>query len=370
MEDNVKKKINVMQCDGCGATMLFDPESGSLKCPYCKSTKAINASKDVTERDFSELQGAEKWKDGIKTVECPNCGAREIYQADEVAKDCPFCGTSMILKMEDISGIKPNVVIPFKITADDAAAECKKWLKGRLFSPGKFKKEVNPEKLQGIYYPVWTFDSNVITDYHGVLGKHVTRTRSRNGKTETYTTTEYFPVRGQSFDMFDDIMVNGGNLVDDSTVDAISFAQGEYVTYSDAYLSGYSANSYSVEPKDAWVKAEQKMREEIKREIMRKHNADVVQSLTMNLYHEGRSFKYMLVPIYVSTVKWKKKLYRQIVRGTGGKVKGKAPISPLRVTIAVLLGIAAIVGIYFLFFADNALISEGIKQLVSCLPVK
>lgn len=365
----VKKRVDITKCSGCGSTMTFDPESGLLKCSYCGGTKKIEVNKDFHERDFSEFDNIEKWDGAIKTVSCPNCGAVETYCENDVAKICPFCKTPMVLGKEDLTGIKPNVIIPFRIKTDQAVAECKKWIKKQLFAPRKFKKSIDFESVKGVYYPVWTFDSNVITNYDGELGRTVTRTRTRNGKTETYTTTEYYHVSGQLFDMFDDIVVNAGTMIPDSDIDAVSFSQKDYVEYTDEFLAGFSATGYTVKPQDAWVKAEAKMKDIIKQEIMQRHNADTVVYLNMRLFHEGRSFKYMLVPVYVSATKWKGKLYKQFIRGTGGeKVRGKTPVSPLRVSIAVLLGLG-LLGfiIYLIVTGDGEIVFEKGKTLLSFL---
>ncbi|MEG1710769.1 MAG: hypothetical protein RR054_02250 [Clostridia bacterium] len=364
-KDQPQGSINNFKCDSCGANMHYDAEAQGLKCDHCGKIKKLIFSGEVTERDFSELAGAEIWKDGVKTVICSNCGAREVYRADEAAKVCPFCHSAMVLSTSDFSGIKPNVVIPFKVTPKDANLLCRKWLKKRFYAPRAFKKNIKLEGIQGLYYPVWTFDSQTMTDYDGVLGRTVTRTRTVNGKTETYTETQYFHVSGKMFNMFDEIVVNGGKAIDDNTINKIKFAKSEYVKFNDDFLAGYSANSYSIEPLDAWKIAEQKMREIIKNEIMNKHNASCVQSLNMRLFHEGKSFKYMLIPVYLSVAKYKEKLYRQFIHGTVGKVSGKTPISALKVIITVLLGLGLIalgVWLYITYGKGGEPIIENIKQ--------
>jgi hypothetical protein len=50
----------------------------------------------------------------------------------------------------------------------------------------------------------------------------------------------------------------------------------------------------------------------------------------------------MLVPVYSLIYRFKKKNYNVKVNGTTGKVKGKTPVSPIRVIIAVLLGIGIV----------------------------
>ena len=90
----------------------------------------------------------------------------------------------------------------------------------------------------------------------------------------------------------------------------------------------------------------------------------------MRLFHEGRSFKYMLVPFYVSAVRWNKKIYKQIIKGTGEqKVRGKTPLSPIRIGIAVLLGLGLLgLIIYLIMTGDGEVSFDAIRRLVSLLP--
>lgn len=46
---------------------------------------------------------------------------------------------------------------------------------------------------------------------------------------------------------------------------------------------------------------------------------------------------------------WHAKLYNFFVSGFNGKVTGKAPVSALKVSGLVLLGIGVLVGLYFLY---------------------
>lgn len=351
VEEEVVEEIGAesFQCPGCGANMRFDADAKALKCDYCGNVKKMEYSDAFSERDFSEIEGMEIWKDDVKEAVCKNCGAHEMYHSNEVASVCPFCGSPMVLSEEDYKGVKPNVIIPFALGKDKASEACRKWLKGRIFAPHRFKKNLKVNDINGIYCPVWTFDSQTVTNYSGILGRHVTRTYTVNGKTHTRVETQYFPVNGQIFLMFDDIMVSGSDTLDSKTEKNLVFKSSEYVKFDNVYLAGYSAVGYTVQPMDAWKRAEAIMKERITQAIKTKHRADVVQSLSLDVYHEGKSFKYMLVPFYVSACKYKEKIFKQFVNGINSKVTGKSPVSPIRVCIAVLLGLGLVALIAYLF---------------------
>ena len=54
----------------------------------------------------------------------------------------------------------------------------------------------------------------------------------------------------------------------------------------------------------------------------------------------------------MSSFKYKDKVYQFMVNGLTGKVGGKAPVSALRVLIAVLIG-AGLLGLLFWFMSAN-----------------
>jgi hypothetical protein len=55
-----------------------------------------------------------------------------------------------------------------------------------------------------------------------------------------------------------------------------------------------------------------------------------------------------LVPVWISSFKYKEKVYQFAVNGQTGKVGGKAPVSAWRVILAILIGIGVIAGLYYL----------------------
>ena len=62
-----------------------------------------------------------------------------------------------------------------------------------------------------------------------------------------------------------------------------------------------------------------------------------------------------MLPVWISSFTYKGKIYQFMVNGQTGKVSGKVPISPWRVLLAVLLGVAVIALIgYFFFFYENS----------------
>ncbi|MEG1706075.1 MAG: hypothetical protein RR291_01090, partial [Clostridia bacterium] len=351
-EELKEKSASQYKCPSCGADMTYDPETQSLKCEHCDSIVKININKDVRERSFSELKDCAKWNPSeVSKYRCANCGATGVMTQGQISSLCPFCGSAVVIDKDELNSVKPNTLIPFEVDKDNAVRILLAWRKKKIFAPNAFRKAVDIETVRGIYYPIWTFDSIVTAVYDGELGRTKTRTVTRNGKTTTETYIDWFSVSGAMKNIFDDVFVTGSDKVNDATLNNLgSYPQNKYVVYSDEYLSGYFASNYSVDPMEAFNIAEQKMKNVFHNMIMSKYNASHVSRLDISLMHEGKAFKYLMIPMYITAMRYKTKLYNQYINGTFNDEKrnacvvGKSPVSPIKVFLTTLI-VGAVVGL-------------------------
>ncbi|MBR6836601.1 MAG: hypothetical protein IKM72_11445, partial [Oscillospiraceae bacterium] len=78
------------------------------------------------------------------------------------------------------------------------------------------------------------------------------------------------------------------------------------------------------------------------------HHADTVSKVIFNTAYSRVTFKYVLAPIWIANFKFKEKLFNIVINGQTGQVRGEAPVSPLKVFIAILIAIAVFTLIAFL----------------------
>ncbi len=344
----IENHTDTAKCPACGAEMVFSPEKQQLACPYCGCTKEVNFDRTSSEIAFGEIVNRRngEWGSETHVFRCNNCGAKEVLDSTDIAKECPFCGTTNVTQVEELSGMRPNGVVPFAVDVKTATKNVVAWAKRKFFAPRAFKKSVKPEKIKGMYLPAFTFDTNTFTSYTGRLGKYYTRTRRRNGKTETYQELRYFSVSGNFEMFFDDVLVQAGDRISQRDVERLSpFFTNESNEYSSEFLHGYSAQSNDKSGEECWEEAKQIIYEEIKSRILARYDYDVVDSFTPYTSCSDVTFKYLLLPVYVGHCNWKTKLYNFFVNGKSGSVTGKVPVSPLKVTLAVLLGVLVVGGI-------------------------
>lgn len=346
------------KCPSCGGKMIYNPAIKTLECEYCGRTKSIDFSTYSNEIDLDILFGKRNndWGEETHVFKCKNCGATQIISKKEISIKCSFCGTDNIVKTDELSGIKPNAVLPFTISKDQAYSSVITWAKRKWLAPKKFKKELNPLDTLGNYYPAFTFDTDTISRYHGVLGKYYYKTERRNGKSVTVRKIRYFRIFGDEIARFDDILVHATNNESQKYLVKI----GPYDTnhsqeYKPEFLLGFTASQYSKDGRNCWYEAQNEMKKIIRRQILRHYVYDVVQSLSFNTKYNDCTYKYVLLPIYIGHFRYSNKLYNFYINGQNGKVSGKVPYSTLKISLIVLfiiLFILLLVIIYYIRMVD------------------
>ena len=126
-----------------------------MKCPYCGFESQIAKSEDrVAELDYRtylEKAAGEKDTQESKKVQCSKFGAETTVLAGTAADMCPFCGSNMVLSESVSRLIKPEGLLPFKISQKEAFDKFRGWIRKLWFAPGPLKQYATAEsKLAGV----------------------------------------------------------------------------------------------------------------------------------------------------------------------------------------------------------------------------
>ena len=349
-EDITNKK-----CPNCGATVTFDPKTGMMHCDYCGYTRELPKSEDdnaIVELDFDSEMKKESFEWGAekKSVQCKQCGAVTIYDALETAAVCPFCGSTSVMQAANEKSIAPGAVCPFTVPKEQAGDSFTKWLKKKWFAPRKAKKSAHPDAFKGVYLPYWTYDAQTTSNFSARAG-YDTKVRKKDGSYETRT--DWRRVNGIYQEFIDDETVLASNRGEDSVAKKCEpYRLSKLVPYTPQAMAGFVAERYSVGLKEGWETAQQsihsKLDSHIHSYVKSEWRCDRVSSVNFSTIYSNITYKYILLPAWISSFKYKDKIYQFAVNGQTGKVGGKAPVSAFRVILAVLLGIGACVGLYYL----------------------
>ena len=348
-------------CSGCGGRMEFDPDSQQLACAQCGRRQVIESpaleAPEYLYNPSTDEYTAPKWDtmDSL-TVRCNGCGAQTVVSAAAVTARCPFCGSNYVVNQDSVHvGILPETIMPFKVSRKRAMELFRKWVKSRFWAPGRFKKSsLSPQTLNGVYLPFWTFDACLQTSYSGEGGKTYTTTHTRtvNGKVQTYTTTHvrWYPISGNKELQFDDEKVCAVRESDDAMLNRLGdFNTKTLNRYHPAYLAGFFARRYDVGLGEGFGKARPSMEGQMEGAIRNDYSYDQFRNMRYGHNFSNVRFKHILLPIWISSYQYKKKVYRFLINGETGRISGKAPVSAVRIALAVLIACALALGL-FLFF--------------------
>ncbi|MFJ8513371.1 hypothetical protein [Lysinibacillus xylanilyticus] len=349
------------ECPSCSASIEFNPATGKLTCPYCGYETEIAApekqeEKVAQEMDFemAEKRGNFNWGVEKKTVICKSCAAETIYDALQVADSCPYCGSNQVMEASAENTLAPNGVCAFEITDKQAGENFQSWIKGKWFTPRAAKDSAKPDSFKGVYLPYWTFDTKTSSRYSARYGRHRTVT-DKEGNTRTET--DWYSTSGFYQEFIDDHLISATTRYDRNMMQKIEpFNLLNNKAYKPEYVSGFLSERYSIGLHDGWSQAKREISNHLNAQITSKirweHNADVVSNLHFSTTHDDITYKYLMLPIWLSSFRYKEKIYRFMVNGQTGRVGGDAPISPLRVTIAVILSLIAITIIWYFFMSE------------------
>ena len=249
------RKETDKKCPACGGVMDFSPALGKMVCPYCGTEEEIETAENVFVAEELDFYGAEEqascdWGTATKSVICKSCGAQTVYDINEIADECPYCGSNQVMEAGDSQVIAPGGVVVFKMDAKEASARFKKWIGRKFFCPKLAKESAKPKSFKGIYIPYWTFDTDTYSRYTGQYGIN-RKYRDKEGNVRTKT--DWYGTKGQFAFSFDDVLVCGSARQNDRMLRGIEpFNTKDVKAYKPEYLAGFTAERYTVRMKDAW----------------------------------------------------------------------------------------------------------------------
>jgi DNA-directed RNA polymerase subunit RPC12/RpoP len=359
-------------CVKCGARLDFDPRARSLQCPYCGHVEKIEQGQaGVQERDLEEYlsrQAGETIVQGRKLeVKCQTCAAVVLLEDRVATSRCPYCGTFLENKPQEARAmVQPEGVLPFAIDTRKAAEAFRAWVNGLWFAPGELKKWADRGQLNGCYLPFWTYDSMTYTHYVGARGDDYqetetymeTETYVEDGETKTrqvprtrtVTRTIWTPVSGEVQHFFDDVLICASQSLPEHYVSLVTPSElAGLEEFKPEFLSGFVTERYTVAPKEGWEKAKLIMDGQI-RQLCRQDIGGNHQRLdSVETQHVGVTFKHILLPVWLTSYRYREKTYRVLINGRTGQVTGDRPYSVWKILALVLVILAIVAALVFVF---------------------
>ncbi|MBI9104078.1 MAG: hypothetical protein JEY99_16805 [Spirochaetales bacterium] len=354
-------KVEKFPCSNCGADLEFKPGTSSLVCPYCQTENTIESSEEtiIEEKDFAEtllkLKNQEANEETVDMIvtKCDTCGAEVSLGENQTGGECAFCGAAIVAQGKSEKVLKPESLLPFKVTKNEAAANFKTWLKKRWFAPKQLKQYARVDGLKGIYSPFWTFDSDTETSYSGQRGDYYYTTESytttEDGKSVTKTRqvrhTRWRSASGHVCNNFDDILVHASDRMEQKYVDELEPWDLENLApFNTSYLPGFQVESYSIDLEGGLDIAKDKMASEINYSIRNDIGGDEQRITSKSTSYDNLKFKHILLPVWMSAYNFKGKVYQFMVNARTGEVQGTRPYSAGKIAAAIIIPLVIIAG--------------------------
>lgn len=352
-----------LKCSGCGAVLHFQPGTRSLRCDYCGNVNGIAAAdaevtiQSVPFDEFVRNQNNAAYTRSELLVKCANCGASTSLPAGVTSDKCPFCASPLVVdKSASTQVLKPHYVLPFVVASNQAGGNFRSWLKALWFAPSDLVNAVNESgsgALKGLYLPYWAYDSDTLTRYSGQRGEYyyITESYTENGQRRTRQVrhTRWHPASGTVDLDFRNILVSASPSLPQKTATILEpWRLDQLEPFDERYLSGFRSETWQTDVVAGFAIAKTKMEPRIRTRICADIGGDEQLIDDMRTDYREPALKYIMLPVWISSYKYNGNVYQFVVNACTGEVTGERPWSWIKITLAILAGLALIILIFYL----------------------
>ncbi|MBO4636148.1 MAG: hypothetical protein J5685_03280 [Clostridiales bacterium] len=310
-----------VKCPNCAGNLVFDVSLSKNYCKNCGGLFMPETFESAGTLEFRDLKPAADEEEDKTEFVCDSCGAVLVTDENTAATFCAFCGSPTLIKRRLTQEFRPDYIIPFKITKEDACNRFREYVKATKYAPNDFVTEDGLKKITGFYVPFWLLDAVCHTDIigSGVINDLQTKTVFNIDRTID------FKVRKVPFD--------GSKKISNLLMEAIEpYDYSELKPYNDMYIPGFFAQRYDESALDMTERIQSRMdshaRQLVKNFAAKEYNEVSVSSNSS--YSTDFSQSYALFPVWFLRYKYKDLNYTFVVNGQTGEVSGSVPYSNIK----------------------------------------
>lgn len=353
---NESTRVIEYKCPCCNAGLVFSSEAQQLTCEYCDNTFDMETVRAYNNAEAERTTETISWNDDqasawneseqslLNTYQCPACGGGILTENTTAATFCPFCDNPTILPTRLSGSLKPDAVLPFQKSRQDATDAFLNLCKGKKLLPKNFTSQQRLEKITGMYVPFWLYDCDA--DFSG--NYKATRIHRWSDSKYDYTRTEHFLLTRKASASFAGIPMDASSKMEDVFMESIEpFDYSQMVPFEMGYLTGYLADKYDVPSENGQDRIRQRVNQSIEDNIQNSllGFATVVPT-NRQLQIQNSKTKYVLLPVWMLNTKYNGKIYTFAMNGQTGKMTGSFPVCRKRAAAwfaGICAGVTALV---------------------------
>ena len=313
------------KCPNCGGNLVYSAEEKALLCSFCGNA-IVPEKLELLSQINSPDQGDADENEDRQEILCNSCGAKIIADNNTSATFCAFCGSPSLVTQRLTKRFRPDYVIPFKITKDEALTKIKEFAKRGKYAPRHFFVDKNITKITGIYVPFWLMSSRCCMDVKGVGYKEDLKT------TRKYSVSSYIDIGVKN------VPFDGAINMRDQLMESLEpFDCSELVDYNGSYLQGYYAQRYDLSAQkltDRILARLHKYSEQAAAESLKGYSRFDFFSSTVGIGELEQ--KYALFPVWLLTYEYGGLKYQIAVNGQTGKTDGYLPVDKVKKYLRLL----------------------------------
>ena len=320
-------------CPNCSGELRFDPQTSKIVCDYCGS-EFTNEEIDALIGNFDNESLSETHTDDsgndMRYFGCSSCGAEMAADENTAAMRCPFCGNNTVVPAQFSGEYRPDHIIPFGFTKQQAEQKYKDYYSGKKLLPKSFLSENSIEDIQGVYVPFMLFSGRAEIQAHYEASDVQT---NRDEKI-----TKIFDVRQSGNVEFENVPADASKRMPDDLMDSIEpYKFDQLKPFSMSYMPGFIAERYNVSSEEDRQRAENRVKSSVSSMSRKRVKHEHIDHADENISLKFTKREYALMPVWYLITNWNGKQWTFAMNGQTGKFIGDLPIDKGKMTgIAVL----------------------------------
>lgn len=307
-------EIKEYKCPSCGAPMHYDINNESVTCRFCLNKYDQEYFQSHFEDEIDEKLSDFDWVDRTKYVwepyetdklekfVCSSCGGKIITKSFYASAKCPYCKHYVIISSDLDGDIRPDKVIPFKVTKKEFWDKYTSYISGVKKAPKEFYNKSVQKNIVGYYVPVWRYSC-------------------------TYKPEESYVLNLKDYP----ILANDADVKEKVFYSLMPFEFSDAEDFTESCLAGFCASRYIIGAENAMKMVDYVLKKmyndetnpQPKKEEKPLDTGNRIDKLLknrLNKYVQNRELSYYLVPVWLLKIIYKNEELYYAMNGQTGQM--------------------------------------------------